>query len=232
MKTHFKIVKKLDRFIIDAAYNFDQGTLVIQGESGAGKTTLINCIAGLVVPNAGEVVIDGETLFKRPGTAEEILAGKLAKSEINVPVRSRDLGYVFQHYVLFPNMTVGENINYGIRNKAEYHDKARYRELLDYSGYIMETFGISHLKAKRPREISGGEKQRVALARAIVTRPKLLLLDEPFSALDKETREIVYEEFRVFKKDFGIPTILITHNEEEGRMFGDFVIRMKDGRIV
>ncbi len=232
MKTSFKIVKKLDRFTIDAEYGFDQGTLVIQGESGAGKTTLINCIAGLVVPDTGEVIVDGITLFMRPGSVSEIGSSEKAKAEINIPVRNRNLGYVFQHYVLFPNMTVGENIHYGLRNKAEHHGKAAFRELVEYSGYIMETFGISHLKDRRPGEISGGEKQRVALARAIVTRPKLLLLDEPFSALDQDTKEIVYEEFRIFKRNFMIPTILITHNEEESRMFGDFVIRMKDGRIV
>lgn len=232
MKTNFKIIKKLERFTIDAEYGFDQGTLVIQGESGAGKTTLINCIAGLAVPDAGEVIIDGVTLFRRTGSVSDIEAGKKSKAEINIPVRSRNIGYVFQHYVLFPNMTVGENISYGIRNKAEHHDKSMLRELVEYSAYIMETFGISHLKERRPGEISGGEKQRVALARAIVTRPKLLLLDEPFSALDQDTKEVVYDEFLMLKRDFMIPTILITHNEEESRMFGDFVIRMKDGRVL
>ncbi len=232
MTTNFKIVKKLDRFTIDVTCGFDQGTLVVQGESGAGKTTLINCIAGLVMPDSGEIVIDGRTIFERSVSTDDNRSGKNPPARIDVPVRSRNLGYVFQHYVLFPNMTVWENIVYGIRNKAEYHDKTSSRELIGYADYIMETFGISHLKPKHPREISGGEKQRVALARAIVTQPKLLLLDEPFSALDRDTKEVVYEEFRTFKKNFRIPTILITHNEGESRMFGDSVIRMKEGRII
>ena len=95
----------------------------------------------------------------------------------------------------------------------------------------METLRIAHLRKRYPHNISGGEKQRVALARAIVTRPKLLLLDEPFSALDMETKQAVYKEFQTFKKTLGIPTILITHDPEESRLFGDWKIVMKDGRI-
>ncbi|MDR2771010.1 MAG: ATP-binding cassette domain-containing protein [Clostridiales Family XIII bacterium] len=222
----FHVIKKLDIFTLDVHCGFDSGVLVVRGESGAGKTTLLHCIAGLLAPDAGFVSIDGERMFLRD--AEN--AGRGA--QIDKPARARGLGYLFQSYALFPNMTVEQNVLYGIRNKPEYKDHTRRKELLDYAGYIMETFGIAGLRRKRSTAISGGEKQRVALSRAIVTKPRLLLLDEPFSALDEETKAAVYSEFRLFKERFRIPTILITHSDAESEMFGDHRIHMKAGVIV
>jgi molybdate transport system ATP-binding protein len=222
----FHIVKKLDIFTLDVRCGFDSGVLVVQGESGAGKTTLLNCIAGLHVPDEGFVSIDGEFVFLRD--ADE--TGR--RTRINRPTRARGLGYLFQSYALFPNMTVEQNVLYGIRNKPEYRDRVRKKDLLDYADYIMEIFGIAELRRRRPAAISGGEKQRVALSRAIVTKPGLLLLDEPFSALDEETKAVIYSEFKLFKERFQIPTILITHNDAESRMFGDHRIHIKAGAIV
>ena len=215
----FKIVKKLDHFTIDVSYRFDSGILAVQGESGAGKTTLLNCIAGLSEPDEGQIVIGEKVVFDK-------------EKGIQVPTRLRALGYLFQNYGLFPNMTVQQNIVYGIKNKEEYKDRAKRKELLQYADYIMETFGIAHLKAKHPNQISGGEKQRAALSRAIVTKPKLLLLDEPFSALDMRTKEVIYQEFASFKREFKIPTILITHDAAESELFADQRILMKDGKIL
>lgn len=217
MGVSFQIVKKLDRFSVDMEYFFEEGVLVIQGESGAGKTTVLNCIAGLKQPDRGRIAIDGRIVFDE---------------KTNVPVKKRQIGYLFQNYALFPNMTVGKNVIYGIKNKEEYRDRKKRKELLEYADYIMDTFQITHLQKRYPEKISGGEKQRVALARAIVTRPKLLLLDEPFSALDVKTKEVVYEEFASFKKSLGIPTILITHDPQESKLFADHKIFMKDGKIV
>lgn len=217
MGVSFQIVKKLDRFSVDMEYSFEEGVLVIQGESGAGKTTVLNCIAGLKQPDRGRIAIDGGIVFDE---------------KTNVPVKKRQIGYLFQNYALFPNMTVGKNVIYGIKNKEEYRDRKKRKELLEYADYIMDTFQITHLQKRYPEKISGGEKQRVALARAIVTRPKLLLLDEPFSALDVKTKEVVYEEFASFKKSLGIPTILITHDPQESKLFADHKIFMKDGKIV
>ena len=217
MGVSFQIVKKLDRFSVDMEYSFEEGVLVIQGESGAGKTTVLNCIAGLKQPDRGRIAIDGRIVFDE---------------KTNVPVKKRQIGYLFQNYALFPNMTVGKNVIYGIKNKEEYRDRKKRKELLEYADYIMDTFQITHLQKRYPEKISGGEKQRVALARAIVTRPKLLLLDEPFSALDVKTKEVVYEEFASFKKSLGIPTILITHDPQESTLFADHKIFMKDGKIV
>ncbi len=217
MGVSFQIVKKLGRFSVDMEYSFEEGVLVIQGESGAGKTTVLNCIAGLKQPDRGRIAIDGRIVFDE---------------KTNVPVKKRQIGYLFQNYALFPNMTVGKNVIYGIKNKEEYRDRKKRKELLEYADYIMDTFQITHLQKRYPEKISGGEKQRVALARAIVTRPKLLLLDEPFSALDVKTKEVVYEEFASFKKSLGIPTILITHDPQESKLFADHKIFMKDGKIV
>lgn len=218
---YFKINKVLDHFTVDIEYGFDSGVLVIQGESGAGKTTVLNCISGLSVPDQGRITIGDRVVFD-------------SGEGINLPSRLRKIGYLFQNYALFPNMTVHQNIIYGIKNKTEYKGggKEEKEEMLAYADEIMENFGIAHLKKKHPSQISGGEKQRVALSRAIVTKPNLLLLDEPFSALDQQTKEIVYQEFSAFKKNFQIPAILITHDSRESEMFADSRIFIKEGRII
>lgn len=215
----FKINKKLDHFSVDIEYGFEKGVLVIQGESGAGKTTILDCICGLTKPDGGKISIGDQIVFDS-GTG------------VDLPARLRNIGYLFQNYALFPNMTVQQNITYGIKNKPEYKEKSKKEALLLYSDYIMNTFGIAHLKKKHPNQISGGEKQRVALSRAIVTKPSLLLLDEPFSALDPQTKEIIYQEFASFKKKFQIPTILITHDTMESEMFADSCILIKNGKII
>lgn len=217
MGIYFKIKKQLDRFSLDVEYSFEKGVLVIQGESGAGKTTVLNCISGLKKPDQGKISIEEELVFDQ---------------RTNIPVKKRQIGYLFQNYALFPNMTIEKNVAYGVKNKREYKDRTRRKALLEYADYVMESFGVTHLKKRYPHNISGGEKQRVALARAIVTKPKLLLLDEPFSALDIKTKETVYEEFVSFKETLGIPTILITHDPRESQMFADHKIFMKDGAIV
>lgn len=216
---YFRIKKNLDHFNVDLEYEFDSGVLVIQGESGAGKTTILNCISGLSRPDEGRISLGSRVVF-------DSTAG------VDVPTRLRNVGYLFQNYALFPNMTVHQNIIYGIRNKREYSDKEKKEELLQYANDVMDTFGIAHLKKKHPHRISGGEKQRVALSRAIVTKPSLLLLDEPFSALDQQTKENVYEQFTAFKKNFRIPTILITHDPAESEMFADCRILIKSGKII
>lgn len=217
MGAYFKIRKKLDRFSLDVEYAFEDGVLVIQGESGAGKTTVLNCVSGLKKPDEGKISIGDKIVFD---------------ANVSIPVRKREVGYLFQNYALFPNMTVGKNVIYGMKNKREYRERAKKREMLEYAEYIMETFKITHLRKRYPENISGGEKQRVALARAIVTQPKLLLLDEPFSALDMKTKETVYEEFSSFKEKLGIPTILITHDPQESEMFADHKIFMKNGKLL
>lgn len=219
MGISFKLLKKLNYFDLDVEFSMGNELLVIEGASGAGKTTILNCLSGIVTPDEGNISIDGKVLFSHT-------------DRVNIPAEKRNIGYLFQNYALFPNMTVKQNILYGLKNKQEYKKKDTRKELLEYAGYMMETLGISHLADKNSNAISGGEKQRVALARAMVTRPSLLLLDEPFSALDENTKGRIYDEFRDFKDSLNIPTILITHNHRETQLFADKNITLKEGRIV
>lgn len=214
-----RIIKQLHTFDLEVDFTVGRELAVIEGASGAGKTTILNCIAGIARPDAGAIKVDGKVLFDKTG-------------KNNVPAESRNIGYVFQNYALFPNMTVKENVIYGIKNKPEYKDKSSRKEMMEYVDYMMETLGISHLADRKPGRISGGEKQRTALARALVTKPALLLLDEPFSALDAETKEIVYKEFADFKETLNIPTIMITHDHRESELFADKIITLKEGRII
>lgn len=232
MSISFHIFKKLHYFNLEIRCAMEREFLVIEGPSGAGKTTILNCLAGITTPDHGEISINGTTLFCKPGMpiGDGIGTGK-QRPVINIPAERRNIGYLFQNYALFPNMTVRDNILYGLKNKREYRQASRRQELLDYAGHTMEILGISHLVDKNVTAISGGEKQRVALARAMVTRPSLLLLDEPFSALDESTKERIYEEFAAFKESLKIPTIMITHNHKETELFADKHITLEKGRI-
>lgn len=219
MSIECSIYKKLHTFDLDVKFSADRELVVIEGPSGAGKTTILNCIAGIRKPDRGMISVEDRDLFD-------------SENKVNITAEKRNIGYLFQNYALFPNMTVKQNILYGIKNKAEYKDKTAKTELLEYADYMMETLGIMHLSDRKPGRISGGEKQRTALARALVTKPSLMLLDEPFSALDADTKEIVYEEFGTFKETLKIPIILITHDHRESRLFADKIITLKEGRII
>ncbi len=219
MGVNFRIVKKLNYFTLDVDFSMGNELLVIEGASGAGKTTILNCLAGTVTPDEGRIAVDNRILFSHT-------------DKVNVPAEKRNLGYLFQNYALFPNMTVKQNVLYGLKNKKEYRRRESRKELLEYAAYMMETLGISHLADKSAASISGGEKQRVALARAMVTKPALLLLDEPFSALDENTKCRVYDEFMGFKETLGIPTILITHNHRETELFADKNITLMEGKVI
>ena len=219
MGVSFTLKKQLDQFNLDVSGSFPGGVLVIQGESGSGKSTILNCISGLLTPETGRVEVNGRVLYN-------------SGQNVNIPVQNRNIGYVFQNYALFPNMTVEKNILYGLKNQSEYKMKERREEMLQYMEYILDTFRIGHLRKKYPYQISGGEKQRTALARAIVTKPDLLLLDEPFSALDLKTKEIVYQEFLDLKQQMQMPIILISHDPKESDLFADHRLYLEEGHAV
>lgn len=225
MGISFEIHKTLDYFDLDVKYSVNNELLVIEGPSGSGKTTILNCISGIILPDRGRIELNDTVLFDRASDT-----GK--RISVNVPVEKRNISYLFQNYALFPHMTIRENVLYGLKNKREYKNKQTRKELLEYADHTMEILGISHLAKKNSTAVSGGEKQRTALARAMVTRPSLLLLDEPFSALDQNTKEKIYEEFAAFKATLKIPTILITHNHRETELFADKHITLKEGRIL
>lgn len=205
------IVKKLHSFDLNCGFAIDNEVVALQGPSGSGKTTILDCISGIKTPDEGTIKIDDKILFS-------------SSDNMNLPIKDRHIGYLFQNYALFPHMTVAENILFGVKNAKDYN--------MDYIKYITEIFKIEHLKNRKPNHISGGEKQRVALARALAVKPNILLLDEPFSALDKDTKGIVYKEFLQYKKEFKISIILVTHDTYESEMLADRIISIKDGMCV
>ncbi|MED0677198.1 ATP-binding cassette domain-containing protein [Aneurinibacillus thermoaerophilus] len=205
-----EICKKLPHFLLDVQFEAEDEIIILFGPSGSGKTTILNSIAGIVQPDAGLIQLNGLVFFD--GKAKPL------------PTRARRIGYLFQDYALFPHMTVEKNILYGVRNKRDHKKRALIEKLLD-------VLKISHLLPKYPHQISGGEKQRTALARALATEPELLLLDEPFSALDKDTRLQCQNELLELHRMWRIPVLLVTHDEEEAKKLGNRVLFLKQGKI-
>ena len=205
------ITKNLPDFSLSIRFNIERDILVLFGPSGCGKTTTLRSIAGLLQPDGGRIVNDGEVFFDAAG-------------KIFVPPRKRRIGYMFQDFALFPHMSVHRNIWYGVRD----HDQEA-RKMYEKLTSLLK---IAHLADRSPGQLSGGEKQRVALARALMAQPKILLLDEPLSSLDTETRLEVRNELREMQRIWNIPFILVTHDPEEARFLGDQVLYMQKGRQV
>jgi spermidine/putrescine ABC transporter ATP-binding subunit len=178
------------------------------GPSGSGKTTLLRMIAGFDRPDSGHVEIGGEPVE-------------------GIPVEKRDVGMMFQNYALFPNMTVYDNVAFGltVRRTDRAEIKRRVAEAL-------ELVQLSGFEKRRPSQVSGGQKQRVALARAIVIRPRVLLLDEPLSALDKALRLEMQVELKRIQREVGITTIFVTHDQEEALTLSDRIGVLNEGRLV
>ena len=190
----------------------DPRVTVILGPSGSGKTTLLRCLAGLERPQQGHLRFREETWFD-------------ANRRAWVPPERRELGVLFQDYALFPHMTVARNIAFA---GVAMDGAARRRRTVE----LLETFGLAGLERRYPRELSGGQQQRVALARAVFRQPKLLLLDEPLSALDPLTREDVRDELRLLIAQLRIPTYLVTHDRNDALALGDQTMLIDAGRVV
>lgn len=180
----------------------------VLGASGSGKTTVLRMIAGLEEPTAGQILIDG-------------------RDTTELPPEARDIGLVFQDYALFPHMTARDNIAFPLRMRRM--PKAQVAEEVDR---IMDMVGAGHLGNRRPNEMSGGQQQRIALARALVFRPKLLLLDEPLSALDKNLREHMKAEIKALHRRTGVTVIYVTHDQSEALALSDRIVVMCEGRIL
>ncbi len=178
------------------------------GPSGSGKTSLLRCIAGFLFPERGSITI-GEQEVAR------------------VPVEKREIGMVFQNYALFPNMTVAENVAFGLKVR-----KLPGKEVRRRVGEALELVQLGALADRRPRQLSGGQRQRVALARALVTNPRVLLLDEPLSALDKALRVDMQIELKRIQREVGITTIFVTHDQEEALTLSDRIGILRQGRLV
>jgi len=175
------------------------------GKSGAGKTTIMRLLAGLTDPDDGVITISGKTWYDK-------------KNGINVPVNKRKCGFVFQDYALFPNMTVRKNIEYASVNKSN----------IDM---LIDMVGMTELKDRKPATLSGGQRQRVALARALAAEPEILLLDEPFAALDADMRNTLQNELKTIHDTLGVTTILVSHDKGEVFKLANKVYVMDDGVI-
>jgi len=193
----------------DASLKVGRGEfMTLLGPSGCGKTTLLNLVAGFLTADAGELFIEGALVT-------------------DVPTSERDIGMIFQNYALFPHMTVAANVAYGLKTRgvARAEIVRRVREVLA----LMKLEGLDE---RRPRELSGGQQQRVALARALVIRPKVLLMDEPFSALDKNLRASMQVEVKEIQRRLGVTTIFVTHDQSEALSLSDRIAVMSEGAIL
>ncbi|WP_407355246.1 ABC transporter ATP-binding protein [Methanolobus sp. WCC5] len=198
-------------FILDARFETGNELVVLFGRSGSGKTTTLQCIAGLLEPNGGKIVVNGKVYFD-------------CHKRIDLPVQQRSLGYVFQNYALFPHMDVKKNIAYGLKGLNVEEREKRINEML-------HLLHIEGLENNYPSQLSGGQKQRVALARALAPKPDILLLDEPFSALDMVVRMKLREIIKQIQRELGIPVLFITHNHVEAFTIADKIIMFHDGRV-
>jgi molybdate transport system ATP-binding protein len=199
-------------FTLDIEFAAPPGVTILFGASGSGKTTTLKSIAGIIRPDAGRIEVDGCTLYD-------------STQAINLPIRKRRVGYVFQNLALFPHLTARENIEFGMTDvpRAERHERA---------AAMMRAFKIEHTATRKPRAISGGEAQRVALARALSSGPRLLLLDEPLSAIDETTKLAIIADLKAINRELRLPILYVTHSREEAITLGERLIVYDRGRII
>lgn len=199
-------------FLLDVSITAPPGITILFGPSGAGKSTLLDCLAGLLPAGEGRISIGERLLFD-------------SEAEVNLPPQARGVAYVFQTLALFPHMTTEENIAFGLARLSGEDRQARVDE-------VMRAFNIEKLRARKPREVSGGERQRIALARSLVTQPRLLLLDEPLTGLDAHLKSAIVDDLRSWNAARRIPILYVTHSREEVSALGEGVIAMDHGRVV
>ncbi|ATR84337.1 ABC transporter ATP-binding protein [Pseudomonas sp. FFUP_PS_473] len=193
----------------DINCHIERGEFVtLLGPSGCGKSTLLRCIAGLTAVDSGKILLDGQDL-------------------VPLSPQKRGIGMVFQSYALFPNMTVEQNVAFGLRMQKVAPEESRSRVL-----EVLQLVELQDFASRYPHQLSGGQCQRVALARSLVTRPRLLLLDEPLSALDARIRKHLREQIRNIQRELGLTTIFVTHDQEEALILSDRIFLMNQGRIV
>ena len=204
-------IKKLGEFTLEASFTSEGRVTGLFGASGAGKTSLINMIAGLLRPDRGSIVIDGETLDD-------------TTARIHVPAHRRRIGYVFQDARLFPHLDVRQNLDYGRRMNRLADDpaqRARVTDLLD----------IGSLLDRRPGQLSGGERQRVALGRALLSKPRLLLLDEPLGSLDEERKVEILPYLVRLRDEANVPMVYVSHDAAEMRQLATQIVMLRHGQV-
>jgi molybdate transport system ATP-binding protein len=213
MQLSVNLQKRLSaNFALDVKFSIPAGVTMLFGASGSGKTTLLRCVAGLIRPDSGQIKIADQILFD-------------SNARVDVPVRQRRVGFLFQNLALFPHLSVVKNIEYGLDGLDRTHAQRRTED-------ILKSFRISDVRQHKPSEISGGERQRVALARTLVTDPRVLMLDEPLSALDYVTQSQIIEDLRAWNAARDIPILYVTHSQREVFALGERVISLENGKIL
>jgi molybdate transport system ATP-binding protein len=206
------VEKRLGEFALTAKFETTDGATALFGPSGSGKTSIVNMIAGLVAPDRGRIALDDTVLFD-------------SAARVNVPANRRRIGYVFQEGRLFPHLTVAQNLDYGrwmSALPADASERDRIVALLD----------VGHLMARRPGHLSGGERQRVAFGRALLTKPRLLLLDEPLASLDRARKLEILPYLARLRDEAKVPMIYVSHQAGEITRLASQVVRIEDGRVL
>jgi molybdate transport system ATP-binding protein len=206
-----EIEKKLGEFLLNALFASEGGATVLFGPSGAGKTSIINMIGGLLAPDRGRIVLDDEILFDDA-------------ARIDVPAWRRRIGYVFQEGRLFPHLSVKRNLDYGRWMGGYARDEKAFT-------HAIELLDIGHLLDRRPGKLSGGERQRVAVGRALLMRPRLLLLDEPLASLDAGRKDDILPYLERLRDDAKIPMIYVSHDAVEVKRIATRVVRLDRGKV-
>lgn len=219
MSIHIQISRRMvsgDRhFQLDAAFTSSSKRIALFGPSGAGKSLTLRAVAGLLRPDAGRIEINGRVLFD-------------SQAGICLPAQARRVAYLFQDYALFPHLTVAQNIAFGLRRG--WRNPPR-REVGPEAKRWVDAFELGAIVGSYPGEISGGQKQRVALARALMLQPDILLLDEPFSALDSHLRGRMRQELNTLQRQLDVPMLLITHDPADVDALADEVFEVRDGKV-
>lgn len=206
-----EVSKQLGRFSVEVAFASEGRVTGLFGPSGSGKTSLVNMIAGLMTPDHGVISVEGEALDD-------------TTQRLHVAVHRRRIGYVFQDARLFPHLDVRRNLDYGRRMNRLARDTAQEARL-------NEMLNIGHLLDRRPGQLSGGERQRVALGRALLSRPRLLLLDEPLGSLDEDRKAEILPYLMRLRDEAGVPMVYVSHDPDELRQLASQVVMLKRGRI-
>ncbi|MFM0646422.1 ATP-binding cassette domain-containing protein [Paraburkholderia bryophila] len=203
------------RFTLDVAFQATTPRVVLFGPSGAGKSLTLQAIAGLLHPDEGAITLHGDALFD-------------SARGIDLKPQAREIAYLFQDYALFPHLNVRQNIGFGLQ-QGWLNPRARLAH--PQVDYWLDALELKSVAGNHPAQLSGGQKQRVALARALVAQPRLLLLDEPFSALDSALRQRMRRELSDLQTRLDIPMVLITHDPDDVAAFGDQVVQVSDGCV-